>query len=151
MSRGEVDWYELARQVGSITGNESGVHKEVSGTTYARRALELNDQEPVSHMALGNVLPDHCVRLYELTRAGRTQLKKELAQWERLSSAMTLAIKLDSRGPVIYRQRRVGKDGRAAASLSRLSSAPPCGRGMPRNHPGWQPRAYRSLHDQPRR
>jgi len=33
-------------------------------------------------------------KFYELTRAGRTQLKKELAQWERLSSAMTLAIKL---------------------------------------------------------
>jgi PadR family transcriptional regulator PadR len=33
-------------------------------------------------------------KFYELTRAGRAQLKKELAQWERLSSAMTLAIKL---------------------------------------------------------
>jgi PadR family transcriptional regulator PadR len=33
-------------------------------------------------------------KFYELTRAGRTQLKKELVQWERLSSAVTLAIKL---------------------------------------------------------
>ncbi len=33
-------------------------------------------------------------KFYELTRAGRTQLKKELAQWERLSKAVTLAIKL---------------------------------------------------------
>jgi PadR family transcriptional regulator PadR len=32
-------------------------------------------------------------KFYELTRAGRTQLKKELAQWERLSSAVSLAIK----------------------------------------------------------
>jgi PadR family transcriptional regulator len=33
-------------------------------------------------------------KFYRLTRAGRTQLKKELAQWERLSSAVSLAIRL---------------------------------------------------------
>ena len=33
-------------------------------------------------------------KFYELTRAGRTQLKKELAQWERLSSAVGLVIRL---------------------------------------------------------
>jgi PadR family transcriptional regulator PadR len=33
-------------------------------------------------------------KFYELTRAGRTQLKKELAQWERLSGAVGLVIRL---------------------------------------------------------
>jgi PadR family transcriptional regulator PadR len=31
-------------------------------------------------------------KFYALTRAGRTQLEKELAQWERLSSAVALVI-----------------------------------------------------------
>jgi PadR family transcriptional regulator PadR len=31
-------------------------------------------------------------KFYELTRAGRTQLQKELAQWERLSNAVGLVI-----------------------------------------------------------
>jgi len=33
-------------------------------------------------------------KFYTLTRAGRTQLQKELAQWERLSSAVALVIRL---------------------------------------------------------
>jgi PadR family transcriptional regulator PadR len=33
-------------------------------------------------------------KFYSLTRAGRTQLKKELEQWERLSGAVTLVIRL---------------------------------------------------------
>jgi PadR family transcriptional regulator PadR len=32
-------------------------------------------------------------KFYELTRAGRAQLEKELAQWERLSSAVGLVIR----------------------------------------------------------
>jgi PadR family transcriptional regulator PadR len=32
-------------------------------------------------------------KFYSLTRAGRTQLDKELAQWERLSSAVALVIR----------------------------------------------------------
>ena len=32
-------------------------------------------------------------KFYELTRAGRTQLDKELAQWERLSNAVGLVIR----------------------------------------------------------
>lgn len=33
-------------------------------------------------------------KFYSLTRAGRRQLEKELAQWERLSKAVSLVIKL---------------------------------------------------------
>jgi len=33
-------------------------------------------------------------KFYALTRAGRAQLEKELAQWERLSSAVELVIKV---------------------------------------------------------
>jgi PadR family transcriptional regulator, regulatory protein PadR len=33
-------------------------------------------------------------KYYSLTRAGRTQLKKELEQWERLSTAVGIVIKL---------------------------------------------------------
>jgi PadR family transcriptional regulator, regulatory protein PadR len=33
-------------------------------------------------------------RFYSLTKAGRTQLEKELAQWERLSSAVGLIIRM---------------------------------------------------------
>jgi PadR family transcriptional regulator PadR len=33
-------------------------------------------------------------KFYSLTRAGRTQLKKELEQWERLSGAVALVIRL---------------------------------------------------------
>jgi PadR family transcriptional regulator, regulatory protein PadR len=33
-------------------------------------------------------------KFYSLTRAGRTQLRKELAHWERLSNAVALAIRL---------------------------------------------------------
>ena len=33
-------------------------------------------------------------KFYALTRAGRLQLKKELAQWERLSNAMGLIIRM---------------------------------------------------------
>jgi len=33
-------------------------------------------------------------KFYTLTRAGRTQLQKELAQWERLSNAVGLVIRL---------------------------------------------------------
>jgi DNA-binding PadR family transcriptional regulator len=32
-------------------------------------------------------------KFYELTRAGRAQLQKELAQWERLSRAVGLVIR----------------------------------------------------------
>jgi PadR family transcriptional regulator PadR len=33
-------------------------------------------------------------KLYSLTRAGRRQLEKELAQWERLSGAIDLVVKM---------------------------------------------------------
>ncbi len=33
-------------------------------------------------------------KFYQLTRAGRAQLEKELAQWERLSSAVGLVIRM---------------------------------------------------------
>ena len=33
-------------------------------------------------------------RFYSLTKAGRTQLEKELAQWERLSNAVALVIQM---------------------------------------------------------
>lgn len=33
-------------------------------------------------------------KFYALTRAGRAQLEKELAQWERLSNAVTVVIKM---------------------------------------------------------
>jgi len=33
-------------------------------------------------------------KFYSLTRAGRTQLEKELAQWERLSTAVCLVIRM---------------------------------------------------------
>jgi PadR family transcriptional regulator PadR len=33
-------------------------------------------------------------KYYRLTRAGRTQLEKELAQWERLSSAVGLIVRM---------------------------------------------------------
>ena len=33
-------------------------------------------------------------KYYSLTKAGRTQLQKELAQWERLSSAVELVIRM---------------------------------------------------------
>jgi transcriptional regulator len=33
-------------------------------------------------------------KFYSLTRAGRTQLQKELAQWERLSNAVGLVIRM---------------------------------------------------------
>jgi len=33
-------------------------------------------------------------KFYSLTRAGRTQLEKELAQWERLSNAVGLVIRM---------------------------------------------------------
>ena len=36
-------------------------------------------------------------KFYELTRAGRTQLRKELAQWERLSNAVGLVIRMEER------------------------------------------------------
>src|SRR5580765_5692697 len=35
-------------------------------------------------------------KYYTLTRAGRTQLQKELAQWERLSSAVELVIRMQA-------------------------------------------------------
>ncbi len=34
-------------------------------------------------------------KFYTLTRAGRTQLQKELAQWERLSNAVGLVIRME--------------------------------------------------------
>ncbi|HTB13247.1 MAG TPA: PadR family transcriptional regulator [Bryobacteraceae bacterium] len=37
-------------------------------------------------------------KFYTLTRAGRTQLQKELAQWERLSSAVGLVLRLGASG-----------------------------------------------------
>jgi transcriptional regulator len=33
-------------------------------------------------------------KFYTLTKAGRTQLEKELAQWERLSSAVNLVVRM---------------------------------------------------------
>ena len=33
-------------------------------------------------------------KFYELTKAGRAQLEKELAQWERLSNAVGLVIRM---------------------------------------------------------
>ena len=38
-------------------------------------------------------------KFYILTRAGRTQLKKELAQWERLSNAVGMVIRLAQETP----------------------------------------------------
>lgn len=37
-------------------------------------------------------------KFYSLTRAGRTQLQKELAQWERLSNAVGLVIRMSPEG-----------------------------------------------------
>ena len=34
-------------------------------------------------------------KFYSLTRAGRTQLEKELAQWDRLSTAINLVIRIN--------------------------------------------------------
>jgi transcriptional regulator len=39
-------------------------------------------------------------KFYALTRAGRKQLQKELTQWERLSSAVGLVIRLGAQGAV---------------------------------------------------
>jgi DNA-binding PadR family transcriptional regulator len=36
-------------------------------------------------------------KFYSLTRAGRAQLAKELAQWERLSGAVGLVIRMEER------------------------------------------------------
>ncbi len=36
-------------------------------------------------------------KFYELTKAGRMQLERELAQWERLSNAVGLVIRMDER------------------------------------------------------
>jgi len=38
-------------------------------------------------------------KFYSLTRAGRTQLQKELAQWERLSNAVGLVIRMTAESP----------------------------------------------------
>src|SRR5258708_37576797 len=62
-------------------------------------ALHRLEQQGWIRAAWGVTESGRDAKFYTLTKAGRTQLQIELAQWERLSNAVGLAIRLAPGGP----------------------------------------------------
>ena len=57
-------------------------------------ALHRLEQQGWIHASWGETETGRQAKFYSLTKAGRVQLEKELAQWERLSNAINLIAKM---------------------------------------------------------
>src|SRR6187431_3209630 len=78
---GPMHGYKLARRIEQISGDQLALNQ---GTLYP--ALLKLEQAAWISSKWGTSESGRRVRIYSLTRAGRTQLQKEEAQWQRAAS-----------------------------------------------------------------
>src|ERR1044072_5240222 len=75
---GPLHGYRIARRIEQISGNQLALNQ---GTLYPA-LLKLEQMQWIS-ARWGNSESGRRVKIYALTRAGRAQLHKEEAQWQR--------------------------------------------------------------------
>src|SRR5580704_11207238 len=81
--------WAIAQRIRQISQNVLQVNQ---GALYP--ALHRLEQQAWIRSEWGVTESGREAKFYSLTKAGRTQLKKELEQWERLSGAVALVIRL---------------------------------------------------------
>jgi transcriptional regulator len=86
---GPLHGYRLARRIEQISGNQLALNQ---GTLYP--ALIRLEQMGWISSKWGESESGRRVKVYTLTRAGRTQLHKEEAQWQRAASIVERFLKI---------------------------------------------------------
>jgi PadR family transcriptional regulator PadR len=86
---GPLHGYRIARRIEQISGNQLALNQ---GTLYPA-LLKLEQLEWISSR-WGTSESGRRVKIYALTRAGRRQLQKEEAQWERAASIIERFLKI---------------------------------------------------------
>jgi len=85
---GPLHGYRLARRIEQISDNQLTLNQ---GTLYPA-LLKLEQMEWIA-AKWGVSDQKRRAKFYSLTRAGRKQLEKEAASWERLAAAITLVVR----------------------------------------------------------
>jgi len=80
--------WAVARRIQQMSGD---VLQVPQGSLYP--ALYRLERQSWIASAVGRTESGRQVKVYRLTRAGRAHLKRELASWERLSSAIDLVVR----------------------------------------------------------
>ena len=86
---GPLHGYLIARRIEQISGDQLALNQ---GTLYP--ALLKLEQAAWISSKWGTSESGRRVRIYSLTRAGRTQLQKEEAQWQRAASIVERFLKI---------------------------------------------------------
>ena len=86
---GPLHGYRLARQIEQISGNQLALNQ---GTLYP--ALIKLEQMGWISSKWGESESGRRVKIYSLTRAGRKQLEKEEAQWQRAAGIVERFLKI---------------------------------------------------------
>ena len=86
---GPLHGYRLARQIEQISGNQLALNQ---GTLYP--ALLKLEQAGWIASKWGESESGRRVKIYSLTRAGRKQLEKEEAQWQRAAGIVERFLKI---------------------------------------------------------
>ena len=86
---GPLHGYRIARRIEQISGNQLALNQ---GTLYPA-LLKLEQMGWISSK-WGTSESGRRVRIYALTRAGRKQLQKEEAQWQRAASIVERFLKI---------------------------------------------------------
>ena len=89
IAREPVHGWGIAKRIQSLSGDVLSVGQ---GSLYP--ALHRLEQQGWIKAHWDETETGRKAKFYSLTRAGRTQLEKELAQWERLSGAVGLVIRM---------------------------------------------------------
>ena len=86
---GPLHGYRIARRIEQISGNQLALNQ---GTLYP--ALLKLEQMDWIRSKWGESESGRRVKIYSLTRAGRTQLQKEEAQWQRATGIVDRFFKI---------------------------------------------------------
>ena len=86
---GPLHGYRIARRIEQISGNQLALNQ---GTLYPA-LLKLEQMRWIS-ARWGNSESGRRVKIYALTRAGRTQLHQEEAQWQRAAGIVERFLKI---------------------------------------------------------
>ena len=86
---GPLHGYRIARRIESISGNQLALNQ---GTLYPA-LLKLEQMKWIS-AKWGQSETGRRVKVYSLTRAGRTQLERQEAQWQRASGIIDRFFKI---------------------------------------------------------
>ncbi len=82
--------WAIAKRIEQVTGD---VLQVTQGALYP--ALHRLEQQAWISSSWRKTETGREAKVYEMTRAGRAQLAKELAQWERLSNAVGVVIRME--------------------------------------------------------